>query len=969
MSRTKRACCGPLVGHPAAWLLVGLAVLASNRSAPADTGGISPFVAAGKAVCAREVGNPWNRQAGFLEGSGLGNFLYANRLLAGGDFCVRARLSLAGLDGTAAALVLGDNHIGFDGQGRKLFVEGPTLGPGKFLDEAAAPIAPGRPFEVVLCRRGDALTVQIDGKEVWKGSFRPAEGGLIGLRPHRGTMRVYEFSASGSLSDVPRGQWPPLKTNLFEAYTNGYVAFRIPGIVVTRRGVVLAYCAARKNGSGDWDHIDIAMRRSLDKGASWQPPKILVGEGKTTIDNPTAIVDRQTGAVHFLYQMNYARCYYMRSDDDGETFTAPVDITPTFEQFRKDYDWTVLAPGPGHGIQLDNGRLLVPVWLSTGGHSHHPSCMSTVYSDDHGRTWRRGEIVARNTPETPNPNETVAVQLADGRVMLNIRNESPRFRRLVAFSPDGATGWTKPVYDEALFEPICFASIVRAIPRPGRQGSCILFSNPDSRSVPVASGWKSRESLSIKASEDEGRTWPVSRVLEPGGSGYSDLAVLPDGTVLFLYENGGVGGKAGYATHYLTLARFPVEWVYSDPRERLSKTVRVGRKDIPIGAPPAGLVVRRDLGILTSACVEGQIIHRARWPNDWLFETRATITPGGDYLLMFPDGGHYGGQKHKVNDLLAYRSSDKGTTWVGPTVAYKIDYNQHGFIPLIPRGSKRIYAFGTQPVWDKFDGRENAPIGYRYSDDDGHTWSAVQLIEPVNDPGYLGMSVMRMCETQKGTWLLGTHEGDWVSNPKAVVTRQYVLRSEDQGKTWTLLPGKRPGGWFVHEFDRMDELRPISLGGGRVLALARTCEGHLWELRSDDDGKTWTTPKPTALVHPDAPPMLFQLADGKTLVAFHHNVHSGGHFNMRDRSQIWVSLSTDEGRSWSQPRFVFANALDQTAGGGDFRNYQCSYLDMIADGEDLHLFLPHRWQRVLHLHVKADELRRLPTKADMDITP
>jgi hypothetical protein len=187
----------------------------------------------------------------------------------------------------------------------------------------------------------------------------------------------------------------------------------------------------------------------------------------------------------------------------------------------------------------------------------------------------------------------------------------------------------------------------------------------------------------------------------------------------------------------------------------------------------------------------------------------------------------------------------------------------------------------------------------------------VRLIEPVNDPGYRGMSVMRMCETDRGTWLLGTHEGDWTPRGKTpVVTRQYMLRNED-------------------------------------------------------DGKTWTSPKPTPLVHPDAPSMLFPLADGKTLAAFHHNVHSGGHFNMRDRSQLWVSLSTDEGRTWSEPRFVLANALDRTLA-SDFQNDQCSYLDMFADGEDLHLFLPHRWQRALHLHLKSADLNRLPRMADLE---
>lgn len=99
---------------------------------------------------------------------------------------------------------------------------------------------------------------------------------------------------------------------------------------------------------------------------------------------------------------------------------------------------------------------------------------------------------------------------------------------------------------------------------------------------------------------------------------------------------------------------------------------------------------------------------------------------------MFPDGGHYGGAgkrgEGKVNEMLAYRSSNKGKTWEGPTVAFDIDYNQHGFIPFIPKSSERIYAFGTQPIWDMYEPEtyglsENAPIGYRYSDDDGKSWT------------------------------------------------------------------------------------------------------------------------------------------------------------------------------------------------------------------------------------------------------
>ena len=396
---------------------------------------------------------------------------------------------------------------------------------------------------------------------------------------------------------------------------------------------------------------------------------------------------------------------------------------------------------------------------------------------------------------------------------------------------------------------------------------------------------------------------------------------------------------------------------------KLASKITVGGEEIHIASPPEGLVAREDLGILAQESVDGMVVHRTPAPAVPLYETRATITPGGDYLLMFPERAHYGGSSEKANDMMARRSSDKGKTWTDAKVAFDIDYNQHGFIPLIPRGSTRIYAFGTQPVWGKYSRenglQENAPIGFRYSDDDGHTWSDVTLIEPVNDPGFLGMSVMRMCETDAGTWLIGSHEGDWSYKP--LMTRQYILRSEDQGKTWAVGPYKRHGGWYVSGFNRMDEGRPINLGGGKVLMLTRSCEGHLWNLRSEDDGKTWTAPEPTVLTHPDAPPMLCHLSDGKTLIALYHNRHSGGHFNTMDRSEIWASISTDEGHTWNEPRFVFANALDETLN-SPFRNHQCSYIDIFADGDELQLFVPHRWRQVLHLRFKESDIDKFPTR-------
>jgi hypothetical protein len=371
-----------------------------------------------------------------------------------------------------------------------------------------------------------------------------------------------------------------------------------------------------------------------------------------------------------------------------------------------------------------------------------------------------------------------------------------------------------------------------------------------------------------------------------------------------------------------------------------------------------------DSGLVASQGMRIQVVHSRPALNDWCGEARATITPGGDYLLMFTAGkSHYGGHKEKVNDMVAYRSADRGRTWTGPVVAWKIPYNQHGFVPLTPHGGKRMYAFGTEPIFDRLEDRENAPIGYRTSDDEGHTWSPVTLIRPQNDPDYIGMFVMRMCETDRGTWLLAPHSG-MSRNPRH--TKVYVLRSEDHGRNWTLLPGARPQGWTEPRFQRMEEGRPVSLGGGEVLLITRTAEGHLWQLRSQDDGRTWSDPEPTPLIHPLAPPMIFWLSDGKTLAAFHHNRYSGGEINSPagiDRSELWVSLSHDKGRTWTEPRFVLANA-NQPYGPGAFA-YSVSYIDAIADAGHLHLIISHQFRQVVHIALAESLLPKLPARRDL----
>ena len=224
------------------------------------------------------------------------------------------------------------------------------------------------------------------------------------------------------------------KQDLFKAGDDpAYNIYHIPGVVVTAKDTVLAWCEARKRpaGASDWDDVRILLRRSTDDGRTWSPPRSIadvpgpkaknpaalrlkgVDPSAVTYNNPVLIADRD-GTIHMLFCLEYMRCFYQRSADDGLTWSAPTEITSTFETFKKDYAWTVLATGPNHSIQLRTGRLIVPVWLSTGngGNAHRPSVTATIYSDDQGKTWRgraRSRCLAQRNGSTrmkPSPSNS-----------------------------------------------------------------------------------------------------------------------------------------------------------------------------------------------------------------------------------------------------------------------------------------------------------------------------------------------------------------------------------------------------------------------------------------------------------------------------------------------------------------------------------------------------------------------------------
>jgi sialidase-1 len=217
------------------------------------------------------------------------------------------------------------------------------------------------------------------------------------------------------------------------------------------------------------------------------------------------------------------RVYVTHSQDDGVTWAAPREITADV----KLPDWTWYATGPGSGIQIQQGphqgRLVIPCDHIEAESKHYHS--HVIYSDDHGATWQLGG----RSPDHQ-VNECEVVEIANGRLMLNMRNyERSKKYRQIAISDDGGITWGDQRFDEALIEPICQAAIER-YDGPDDDSFVLLFSNPASQT--------DRVKMTVRASEDGGQTWPHARLLHEGPSAYSDLAVLQDGTIACLYEFG-----------------------------------------------------------------------------------------------------------------------------------------------------------------------------------------------------------------------------------------------------------------------------------------------------------------------------------------------------------------------------------------------------------------------------------------------
>lgn len=341
---------------------------------------------------------------------------------------------------------------------------------------------------------------------------------------------------------------------LFKSGTEAYACFRIPAIVTTTEGTLLAFAEGRKNGCSDTGNIDLVMKRSTDNGRTWSHLKVIWDDGENVCGNPAPVVDESTGTILLLSTWNLGsdherdiikgtskdsrRVFVLRSENDGKKWSVPEEISSSV----KEEDWTWYATGPCHGIQIikgpHKGRLLIPCDHIEAGTKKYYS--HSIYSDDHGRSWKLGG----STPQDQ-VNECTAAELPDGRVMLNMRNyDRSQKSRKVSLSEDGGVTWSDVRSDQTLIEPICQASLLSVFKRESGDHA-LLFLNPAHEDK--------RENMTLRISRDEGTTWAYSMVLFEGPSAYSDLTLLSNGNLGCFYE-------AGVSNPYQGIVYQEIQW-------------------------------------------------------------------------------------------------------------------------------------------------------------------------------------------------------------------------------------------------------------------------------------------------------------------------------------------------------------------------------------------------------------------------
>lgn len=646
------------------------------------------------------------------------------------------------------------------------------------------------------------------------------------------TVAALLFAAATA---IPITGWSaPLfqQADVFVSGRDGYVGYRIPAIETATDGSLLAFAEGRKFNLGDpgyeGNDIDLVFKRSSDSGATWSPLKVLEDPGdRWSAANPATLVDRQNGRVWLFY----LRCKPGRntetarpgtddsqilartSDDHGVTWSEPIDLT-TVSRDLADPKWRCSVVGPGGGLQMRDGRLAVAVWR------FEPWGAFALFSEDHGRHWERGALIPGLAGD-----ECQLVELADGRLMMDVRQQEGS-HRWAATSTDGGRTWSAPRPAENV-TPVCCA-IERL---PGTAGGTdhdrILWTGPKG---------PGRSNLVVRVSRDEAKTFPHERLIAAGHAAYSDLAILKDRTVGVLWER---GADRGY--QFITFTRFDRDWL----------------EPAPAAAAPAVAAPPRVISRGPAAGTYQAFPDVCRLPNS---ELLCVFYAGYGHVSLpkpeWPRGGR----------ICGVRSRDEGRTWTAPEVLHDGPFDDRDPHIAVMRDGTVVCSFFTyRPQPDQTVLCETSLI---ISRDQGVTWDAEARVVA---SGWPCSAPVR--ELLDGTRILGVYREE------AGSAFGGLIRSTDGGRSWCepIPIGKGSGVRLDAETDF------VRLQDGTLYAALRGDRVNMHAATSPDDGLTWSPVKD--LGFPGHCPHFTRLSTGEILLT--HRLPATALHVSRDEGRSW----------------------------------------------------------------------------------